>query len=584
MSTASQGNPIPLTANFYQPGTQVPTDPSSLQFQILFEDPNNPATPTIAAGPFMLSGLTRTGVGQYQYIWFVPPTQALGTYQVQWVGIVGGVPQFNMNELTIVAPSASTQTTVSAVALSNDPHVQVTPTSIYVKFDFTPKVSSILNASYHLFRVQGSSYVSIDYDSIIDYDQDTYNDSFTFSGDPGASNIFVSSPFNTIQQSDYNSISRILTLNFSSQLVPNAQYMLQISGLTNVAGLGIEDLQYLFSVPPNVSPSVAPIESPILIEDHSVAQTPYTSLDIISQLNPSFFVASTDPDENLVFIDPAYNNGRITVTFNVNPASMYINTTYFVLQSKPLSRGFNRWTTVTGTHVTLDPNVPNVYVDVPSTDATPVYNQSGTTYYQENYKYRLTVKQAVCADPTVAYNNLEADQVVGFFVDPSPFLVDTDIIQAYFPEASLFEIADLIFNASQEIQDVFDDGIYTQPITPTILSTLQDYVIAEVCCNLSRIYELGNGANQVAVTLGDLSVTQNNPSKAALVNRSNATTWCELAGVIRDEVYNLSSKSGMKAVVKGSRFRNPMPRRPVETQEWRNWGWDKDSNWRRDWN
>ena len=581
MPIVSQGAKAVLKLQVNNPNTAAPADPTALQFQVIYEDVS---TPSIVIGPIMIDNSYRTGLGAFQYTMIVPFDMAIGNYQVQWLFIVDDTPQFNFDQLTIVPPDSGIQTGQSYVELSSDPHVVVEPDSLFVKFDMTPKATSVYGATYSLFRVQGASYAELDYDSIVDYNDDAYNGAYTLTGSPGPSNVYVGSPFLPIKASDYNSISRVIQLNFAEQLVPNAQYMINISGIVTVSGSSVPDIQYLFSVPANVIPSVSAVETPVLVEDHSVLQDPFTSLDVIAQLNPTFYVTATNPGPDFIFPDPSYNNGRITVTFNTAPGSSFVNSTYFVLQSKPLSRSFNRWTTITNTVVSADTNLPNVYVDMPSTDATPVFNQSGAVYYQNNTQYRLKISSTIAASNQPPYDNLEKDQYIGFLVNPSPFLVDPEAIQPYFPEASLYEISLLVYDASQEIVDFFDDGQFTQPITPTIQSTLEDFVVADVCCSLMRIYDFGNGSNQLSVELGDLKVSQNNPIKSA-VNRSNATTWCELAGVIRNEVYNLSVRSGMHAVMKGSRFRNPIPKRHIEYQEWRSWGRDRGQNriWDNSW-
>lgn len=576
MSIVSQGSQVVLTVQLNDPSTAAPTDPSALQLQVIYEDVT---APSIVIGPIMLASLSRTGVGAYQYIWNVPTTFAIGDYQVQWLSIVNGTTQFNFDQLTIVAPSSSVQAGQSALKLSNDSHVVVESDSLSIRFDVTPKANSVYEAKYNLFRVQGPSYTAVDYDTPIGYNDTTYDNAYTFSGDPGASNVFVGSPFLTIQAADYNSISRVIKLHFSEQLIPNAQYMISISGVISVSGVAVPDLKYLFSVPANVIPSVSTVETPILVEDHSVLQTPFTSLDIISKFNPTFYVTDTNPGPELVFPDPSYNNGRISIGFSELPGSVYLSDTYFTVQFKPLSRGFNRWTTITDTLITQDVTLPRIYIDIPSTDATPVYNQSGSIYYQENCQYRVNISKSISATNQPPYDNLEKDEHIAFLVNPSPFIIDPEMVQPYFPEASLYEIAVLIYDSSQEIVDYFDDGQFTQRMTPTIRSTMQDFVLVNVCCNLMRIYDFGNGSNEISVELGDLKIAQSNPTKGS-VNRSTASTWCELAGVIRNEVYNLASKSGMKAVVKASRYWNPVPKRTIEYQEWRNWGTDRDSQWR----
>ena len=71
--------------------------------------------------------------------------------------------------------------------------------------------------------------------------------------------------------------------------------------------------------------------------------------------------------------------------------------------------------------------------------------------------------------------------------------------------------------------------------------TAFEYVRAATCCELTRVY--GNGGDdELSVRLGDLSITNKNLPRNTL-SRANATTWCQIAAMLRKEM--LTSKVGM---------------------------------------
>src|SRR5204863_8462802 len=115
-----------------------------------------------------------------------------------------------------------------------------------------------------------------------------------------------------------------------------------------------------------------------------------------------------------------------------------------------------------------------------------------------------------------------------------------------FPEADPVEIIELIYQFSVEANDVNES---IQPDIPTPL--MREYVFASTACALTRIYDPSAGDILSEISLDDLSIHSQREIKD-LVTRSNATTWCELAAVLRAELYRFTSKSGIKAIVKGS--------------------------------
>lgn len=204
--------------------------------------------------------------------------------------------------------------------------------------------------------------------------------------------VEIVDPFNPINViSDYDSISRILTLHFRVQLTPDTSYLLTVTGLNDPAGRVLLDEEYYFTSThfPQPSPLI-PIPEPTYVIDHSVVPDAF-SVDPI-HTSSGFYIASIEPEDP--FVDNDFNNGRVTVKFSIPPNGNFVNSRYFKAQRKSLIRGFSRWESVT-IRVSLDGERPWVYVDFPSTDATPSYYISGKTYFETGFKYRLKISKDI---------------------------------------------------------------------------------------------------------------------------------------------------------------------------------------------
>jgi len=137
---------------------------------------------------------------------------------------------------------------------------------------------------------------------------------------------------------------------------------------------------------------------------------------------------------------------------------------------------------------------------------------------------------------------LREDEIIAFAADIEPLYLDPEQLLPYFPDASLLEIGEFVHNYSIEIKNIFkllatEDGT-------NIPFTAFEYIRAATCCELTRVY--GNGGDdELSVRLGDLSITNKNLPRNTL-SRANATTWCQIAAMLRKEM--LTSKVGIKAV------------------------------------
>lgn len=96
MAQAVAGQPWVLYLNFYDATSGALADPATVQLDVTYGQEIGFA-PDVA-GPFTYQGSSvpvpgqvwRTGVGQYAYIWPVPPTAAQGAYVANWTCQYGG--------------------------------------------------------------------------------------------------------------------------------------------------------------------------------------------------------------------------------------------------------------------------------------------------------------------------------------------------------------------------------------------------------------------------------------------------------------------------------------------------------------
>lgn len=148
----------------------------------------------------------------------------------------------------------------------------------------------------------------------------------------------------------------------------------------------------------------------------------------------------------------------------------------------------------------------------------------------------ITINQQVYASTQdVAYQPtifLRADEVITFAPDIEPLYVDPEELKPYFPDAPLLEIGEFIHLYSEEIKEIFslldaDDG-------SSLSFTSLEYIKAATACELSRVYG-GGGDDELSIRLGDLSITNRNLPRSTLT-RSNATTWCQIASILRKEI------------------------------------------------
>lgn len=182
------------------------------------------------------------------------------------------------------------------------------------------------------------------------------------------------------------------------------------------------------------------------------------------------------------------------------------------------------------------------------------YADSSEDIVREQFEVSLT-SDSTASGVSVT---LEEDQFVSFMPELSPIYVDPEEILSVFPDASPIEINEYLAIFSAELDEFLGD----EPLNGMAL----DFVKASTCCALSKIYDISDGADISSFTLGELSVTTRSFPKSK-VTRGNASSWCELAAALRIEMLRKWNRAGMRQIVKGCYYTNPIPLRRIDIKE-----------------
>lgn len=254
------------------------------------------------------------------------------------------------------------------MALNLLDHAQVDVNTVVIKFGRTIKISSLKNEN---FIVQTTAATPT-----------TVNNAFL--------------PINTI--TDYNQISRTLTLYWDQILQQNTEYVIRVINFLDAANELIAEEQVVFYKSEDATPSSfssirVPEIQEVYIEDHSVRSDAYTSIQIIAK-NPNFYIDSVDPSPGAFYLENSYNSGRVNIVFSSRPATNFLNNSYFRAQKKKIQRTPSRWENVE-TRVSMHSWKSEVYLDFPSNDSTPSYFTNDKTYFESGYKYRIVVSKDV---------------------------------------------------------------------------------------------------------------------------------------------------------------------------------------------
>lgn len=210
----------------------------------------------------------------------------------------------------------------------------------------------------------------------------------------------VVSPFRPINYlTDYNQISRVLNLYWDNVLPANTEYKLIVTGLRGSAGQVLEDDFITFSTgiesatPSELLKPGGTIIDSVLISDKSVRVDIQTGYQILAK-NPEFYISETIPSSGDFYIDASENKGRVVIKFNQRPAANFLSTKFFKAQRKKIQRTPSRWETV-NVRVSMHSWRPEVYVDFPSIEESPVFYENDKIYYETGYKYRVIVSSQI---------------------------------------------------------------------------------------------------------------------------------------------------------------------------------------------
>lgn len=182
------------------------------------------------------------------------------------------------------------------------------------------------------------------------------------------------------------------------------------------------------------------------------------------------------------------------------------------------------------------------YDYTPTTAGT--YRVSFTGILENNTTINVN-QQIYVSTPTEDYRPtvfLMQDETIYFAPDIEPIYLDPEQLLPYFPDASMLEVGEFIYTYSTEIKGIYklldtEDG-------SNIPFVALEYIRAATCCELTRVY--GNGGDdELSVSLGDLSITNKSLPRTTL-SRANATTWCQIAAMLRKEM--LTTRVGIRAV------------------------------------
>lgn len=420
---------------------------------------------------------------------------------------------------------------------------EYTVTDIYIKIKFgvTVKVSTIVNGNFLLNKTS-------------------------------ATPSTISNPFKTISLGrDYNSISRILYLYFSDGVLQsNSPYTFTTSGLTDVLDNEYINAGFSFAtevIDPGASETSDLVFPEPVIVDYAISdnifdipvgnQSSSTVLSLVSQY----------PEDNSYYLFENENNGRISLTFNMNVSNTYISSPYIKVQKREIKKAPTRWVDVNA-RISFGSSHSVVNVDLPSIDhyplaATPstssAYNTPSYSYFAENYKYRILISKSLVGlsnAATPSQCTMLSDIELLYCGVLNPMYIDIDEISAIFTEAGNVEIAENIHYFSLEVKNLLglEEDVTEIPFVA------MEYIKAATSCSLEKIYATGSGFS-MSFTLGDLTV--NKPKSSGTLNRGTATSWCELASILRSELLSSTSRGGFRSVVRGSKYENPIPIRKI---------------------
>lgn len=417
-------------------------------------------------------------------------------------------------------------------------HYQVKEEWVLLGFDFVLDVSTLVNANFTLIK------------------------------EPDDLHETVPDPFDEIVITrDYYSTTRELYLYWGDDVLEeNTNYRINISNLKSPFGITAPTFYVDFTTYELATPSSSGspwTKEPSNIEDYSVKTITDLFLDIpVSGDDAGIFsVKSITPDNSESFyLSPTAHNGYIHIVFNKD---IEFDSSHFKLTRKNLAgSGIAIWETV-NIDIIQGPNPSDVAIFLPSQDDPPVYSHEigdidGHTFWVEGYKYKLVISGSLKSVDDETLGTSHTSYYLGIL---DPLFLDPEVVLTYYDEGDLVEITELIHWYSKEVLNILDVSSLSE-VTPLI----QEYILASVLCDLSKIYLFGGGlggfTSSNSFTLGDLQVKSSSGfGNAAGTNgtRGGVANWCDLAALIRDELKNTGAHS--RAYVRGQKYCNYVPSR-----------------------
>ena len=274
----------------------------------------------------------------------------------------------------------------------------ITPDTVTIRFGRTIKLTSLVNANFAVLTSKATPQQ-------------------------------VSNPFKQIETlTDYNQISRTLTLYWNAILASDTEYLIHCQNLVDSSGAIVPTESLSFTSPTQsatpglIADHAVPVTNEILVQDKSIRTEISTGYQILAK-NPDFYIVSVDPVNGDFYLPPTHNRGRVTITFNQRPASNFLNNKYFRCQRKKIQKAPSRWEEVYP-QVSMHLWKPEVYIDFPTLSATPNFygddvlltetgnviflenpgyiqedldqiEAAGDAYFQRGYKYRIIVSAEV---------------------------------------------------------------------------------------------------------------------------------------------------------------------------------------------
>lgn len=435
--------------------------------------------------------------------------------------------------------------------------LRVTSQYIELTFKLSPQVSSLTNDGFTLYWITNQDDVPNPPENVdfADLEAATPSGDLTYQG--------IVPDFQTIQtHNHYNSISRKLTLFFDDyESLDTGWYALGIDGVDQANGSSFapEAVIYSYNQEAVAPPPEGTTPTEFTILDMSIKSQAFVT-DGIDAANPQFHIISTTPGESELFVDEDLNNGLISITFSDDMDEDFATPEYFKVQRKKFN-AIGRWEILYPEFISVHsdpatpdstPSIDTVYIqmepNIDEDDATPSY----LNFFEEAYKYRVRISRNI---ESISGEILLEDQELLFATMVDPLYVDPEEFRVYYTEANDVEIMELVHRFSNEVEYHFKGE------DPTFIAI--EYIRAAVLCALARIYDYSGGGDESGLTLGDLKVTSSSAVSRGGITRANAATWCELAAALRGEMLRVISN--MKAVVKGTRYKNPMPERHLKS-------------------